>query len=292
MLPLAAYATTVSDITVNADGTLSKPDNFWAANASGMATALSGSFLTGLSGHNVSELTNDSAFITQGSWDSMGGTQSNVSLSGFTNDLSLSGMDGSGLTGVQMPLTAGTDYLSPTGDGSGLTGVQMPLTAGTDYLTPTGDGSGLSGVMSSTGDGSGLTGIPSDPTYTGYVYGSVLYGVTLETLAINVSNMNSASIDSSISSDGNGNLTAVSFNGDGSGLTGVVHDDSAQISTSGNGDILVLSVNTYGTPPAATDAGMAGSMIFSNDGEYRCFGTGDWRKLMSVVAGVKTYSTY
>ena len=126
MLPLAGYAATVSDITVNADGTLSKPDNFWTANAAGMATALSGSFLTGLSGHNISELTNDSGFIIQGSWDSMGGTQSNVSLSGFTNDLSLSGMDGSGLTGVQMPLTAGTDYLTPTGDGSGLTGVPDP----------------------------------------------------------------------------------------------------------------------------------------------------------------------
>ena len=54
--------------------------------------------------------------------------------------------DGSGLTGVQMPLVAGVDYLTPTGDGSGLSGVQMPLVAGVDYLTPTGDASGLTNI--------------------------------------------------------------------------------------------------------------------------------------------------
>ena len=101
-LPLAAHAVTVSDVTVNADGTLSKPDNFWTANASGMASALSGSFLTGLSGHNVSELANDAGFIT-----------------------SLSGLDGSGLTGVLTPYGDGGSLTFPIPGGGSISGNQL-----------------------------------------------------------------------------------------------------------------------------------------------------------------------
>ena len=54
----------------------------------------------------------------------------------------------------------------------------------------------------------------------------------------------------------------------------------------------VGNVTDTHSDPAATDSGSPGQMIFTDTAEYRCFATGDWRKLMSVIAGVKTYSTY
>ena len=84
------------------------------------------------------------------------GTGGNVALAQTV--ASISGMDGSGLTGVQLPLTAGTDYQTPLVAGTDYqtplvagTDYQIPLTAGTDYLAPTGDGSGLTGVPDPSG---------------------------------------------------------------------------------------------------------------------------------------------
>jgi hypothetical protein len=63
------------------------------------------SYVTGL---YVSTFYNDSGYITQGSWDSMGGTQSNVNISGFNNDA------GYLTTDSFVSWRSGTDY-TPTG---------------------------------------------------------------------------------------------------------------------------------------------------------------------------------
>jgi len=40
LAPAAALAVTYSDVTVNADGTLSKPTNFWTGNAAGICSGI------------------------------------------------------------------------------------------------------------------------------------------------------------------------------------------------------------------------------------------------------------
>jgi hypothetical protein len=81
---------------------------------------------------------------------------------------------------------------------------------------------------------------------------------------ISAANLNSATTDSNISSDGSGNLTAVSFIGSGASLTGVVTDASVDTYTPGN------SSNWSGSPTtiqaaldrlAAAVAGLLGSPI-------------------------------
>jgi Concanavalin A-like lectin/glucanases superfamily len=77
----------VASLKINPNtGAVVGQDNFWSANQPGIISAISGGNGTlDLSGYTVSGVT------ASASWDSMGGTQSNVNLSGFNNDLGAGG---------------------------------------------------------------------------------------------------------------------------------------------------------------------------------------------------------
>lgn len=115
----------------------------------------------------------------------------------FTNAFIVQGTSDAGLTGAQFLGALGTGIVKNTTT----TGVLSIATAGTDYLTPTGSGTGLSGVA--------LLG--SNNTFTGTNtfnndIGGTKWSIFNSTGRIVLDN-------SSISSDGSGALTAISFIG-------------------------------------------------------------------------------
>jgi len=178
----------------------------------------------------------------------------------------------------QAPLTAGTDYLTPTGDGDALQfsalGNMMntiwrsvnPICSASDYTN------GQAGIIKCSGGVADALeiAVPGTDYQTPLIAGTDYLTPTGEIGSTTVGNFSVATgmggtgsqniaTDMNVWADGYGTITAEAFAGD------LMHALPA---------------------PVSTDVGAYGQMRFTDDYIYRCFGSGDWRR-----ADV-TYATY
>jgi hypothetical protein len=172
---LSAQATTpIKDLVLQGDmdagnNTITNLSaGFWSANQPGIISAISGGNGTlDLSGYTVIGVT------ASASWDSMGGTQSSVNVSGFNNDAGyLTDVSGASVNYANTAgaLSSGNSWFDTSQGSVGLSGFSNDLDlsdASVGYAGSAGGGwptnlSGFTNDLSLSGmDGSQLTGIPA-----------------------------------------------------------------------------------------------------------------------------------